>query len=362
MLDASSAGGGPTSELPRPLTPAVRWVSRSIPARIARAGAAAGAGTGLLAITGLIVLVSAPFLGLGEQGWRPLLALSVVMAVFVAVSMLCPWAVWPAWSTLAFPLTGLLVLALLGLSTDSVAAAYLGVIPLWFVYTGLFHRLVAGSLLVPFASGAYVAMSGAVTSTGVVRLAVYAAVWFAISAILAVMSSQQRLVTAHLEMTNLTDPLTGLGNRRSLELRLAKLADGDCVVLCDLDLFKSINDAFGHAAGDVVLAQFGALLDLRLRRRDYAARFGGEEFVLILMRTDPAQALAALAAVRTEWLDLEAGVTFSAGLAVSEAGVPASEVLAAADAALYAAKAGGRDRFEVAQARADVIVPPVSAA
>jgi len=121
-------------------------------------------------------------------------------------------------------------------------------------------------------------------------------------------------------------------------------------VICDLDLFKSINDAFGHAAGDEVLAQFGATVNQHMRRRDYAARYGGEEFVLILVRTDPTQALAALASLRTEWLDLGAGVTFSAGLAVVVGDRTPHEVLADADAALFDAKAAGRDCFRLAPA------------
>jgi len=105
-----------------------------------------------------------------------------------------------------------------------------------------------------------------------------------------------------------TDALTTLGNRLGLESHLADLVPGDCIVICDLDLFKSINDAFGHAAGDQLLAQFGILVNEQLRQRDYAARYGGEEFVLLLIRTDPQQASAALASLRDEWLDLGEGV------------------------------------------------------
>ena len=325
------------------------WASRHLPARLHATGPTALAGIALLAVTGVLVLISAPFLGLAGQGWTALIVVSICMLALITVSVYCPWNDWPEWSTLAFPAAGLGVLALFGLATDGVAAAYVGVIPLWFLYVGLFHRVLAGALLVPVALTAYVAMVGVFTSNTFVRMVIYGAVWFAISGVLAVMSSKQRLVTLHLEMASHTDVLTGLGNRRGLERRLADLTVGDCLIICDLDLFKSINDAFGHAAGDEVLAQFGDTINQHLRRRDYAARYGGEEFVLILAHTDPAQALAALSSLRAEWLDLEAGVTFTAGLAPLRGNQSPNEVLAAADGALYDAKMAGRDCFRLSR-------------
>ncbi|QTE27802.1 GGDEF domain-containing protein [Pengzhenrongella sicca] len=333
-----------------PVTPVVGWVTQHIPAQLGQVGPAAGAGIALLAVSKVIVLASAPFLGLNGSAWRTLAAITVVMVLAILAATRAPWSSWSPEATLAFPFVGLLGFTVLGLRTDSVASAYLGVIPLWFLYVGLFHRLRSGVLLVPVAAATYVAMVDILLPSTFVRLVIYGAVWFAISGILAVTSSQQRLVTRYLEEANHTDPLTGLGNRRGLDPRLAAVVEGDCVVLCDLDLFKSINDAFGHAAGDEVLAQFGRTIDQLLRRRDYAARYGGEEFVLILVRTTPNQAIAALTALRAEWLDVGAGVTFSAGIAEVPARPLPGAVLAAADAALYEAKAAGRDRFHVAAA------------
>jgi len=353
---AVDATGAPSSEASlraapgSPTEPGAPWYVRYMPARLRRAGAAVGAGISLLALTGVLVVASAPFLGLTASAWRALAGISLIMVVLVAVSLSLPWWLWSPWWTLTFPVAGLAVLATFGLMTTAVATAYVGVIPLWFLYTGLFHRMRAGAMLVPVAWVTYLAMVGTFSASMVVRLVISGAVWFGLSGILAVMSSQQRLVTEHLETASHTDPLTGLGNRRSLDRRLAGVTAGDCVVICDLDLFKSINDAFGHAAGDEVLAQFGATVNQHMRRRDYAARYGGEEFVLILVRTDPTQALAALASLRTEWLDLGAGVTFSAGLAVVVGDRTPHEVLADADAALFDAKAAGRDCFRLAPA------------
>lgn len=323
-------------------------MSRHVPGRLRQIGAPAAAGIVLLAVTGSLVVVSAPILDHTSESWRALGVFAAVLATIIAVSVRLPWHRWRPWATQSLPVAGLVIYAVYGLTTEGIATAYVGVIPLWFVYLGLFHDVKAGVLLIPVAGAAYLAMVGVFVPTTLVRLVIYGVVWLAISSILAEMSSQQRTFTDYLQVTNHTDELTGLGNRRGLELRMASLVPGDCLVICDLDLFKSINDAFGHAAGDEVLRQFGSTVHQHLRRRDYAARYGGEEFVLILVRTDPTQALAMLGSLRTEWLDLGAGVTFSAGVSPVLVDRPASEALAAADSALYQAKATGRDRFELA--------------
>jgi diguanylate cyclase len=162
------------------------------------------------------------------------------------------------------------------------------------------------------------------------------------------------------------DALSGLANRRAFDLALASACARrppdsddavDCLVMLDLDHFKAINDRHGHLAGDRVIAAVGAVLRNVLPRGDHlAARYGGEEFALILrgLRPDDAMRLAldALARVR-RWRLHRAGtqsfsVTLSAGLAQRRAGDDAQRWASRADAALYAAKQGGRDRLEVA--------------
>lgn len=331
-----------------PATPVIRWMTQRATRHLAQVGPPATAGIALLAVTGSLVVISAPLLGHTGANLRALGLFALAQVAIIAVGRRLPWRAWNPWSTLAFPVAGLLEYGIYGLAAPGIATAYVGVIPLWFLYVGLFHRALAGGLLIPVAGAAYLAMVGVFVPSTIVRLVIYALVWFAISGILAVMSSRQRLFTQNLQAANHTDELTGLGNRRGLELRMADLVPGDSVAICDLDLFKSINDAFGHSAGDDVLRQFGATVGQHLRRRDYAARYGGEEFVLLLVRTDPAQALATLASLRAEWLDLEAGVTFSAGVSPILVNRGPTEALAAADSALYEAKAAGRDCFHVA--------------
>ena len=161
-----------------------------------------------------------------------------------------------------------------------------------------------------------------------------------------------------LQRNALTDRLTGVANRRAfdaaLEQELAAAARDDttlAVIVIDLDHFKGVNDTWGHAAGDEVLRAVGAALRNSVRAGDHAARYGGEEFAVVLpgaIRADAAAtARRVLAAVRaiTEPRPMTASLGISC---LAEHGRSATELLAAADRALYAAKAGGRDQARVA--------------
>jgi len=168
---------------------------------------------------------------------------------------------------------------------------------------------------------------------------------------------QQR--EAQILATSLTDSLTGVGNRRRLEEALAQeLGRAErtgrtlSAFIADLDHFKLVNDTFGHESGDKVLAAFGELLRRRTRASDVVARFGGEEFVVLMPETDLANAVLiaervreAMATSRIE--PLPEPVTVSFGVAERAAGEPGRALLARADRALYEAKHAGRDRVVV---------------
>lgn len=157
----------------------------------------------------------------------------------------------------------------------------------------------------------------------------------------------------------LTDPLSGCVNRRGFDqeftralARAERAGDPVALLAVDIDHFKTVNDSFGHAAGDIVIRDVGALLRDRVRVGDVVARTGGEEFVVILPGADEvgAGALArrVVEAVRERRFDAVPGrsVTVSVGVAaedVHDAEV-AEALKARADAALYAAKRAGRDR------------------
>lgn len=166
-----------------------------------------------------------------------------------------------------------------------------------------------------------------------------------------------------------TDGLTGLLNRRSFDERLVELAglaerhrEPFSLLLLDIDRFKSVNDEFGHPAGDVALRFVADRVRRVLRGGDLAFRYGGEEFVVLLRKCDTIGALGVYDRLRGELahspVDLGRGVsrqlTISGGLATMEEanGFRSPDLVARADEALYRAKRGGRDRVEI-EARPD---------
>jgi diguanylate cyclase len=171
------------------------------------------------------------------------------------------------------------------------------------------------------------------------------------------LQEQAEEIQAHISRS-LTDPLTGLANRREFNERLEERMAGwkrrgevFSLFLLDVDHFKKLNDQYGHLAGDEVLRMLGRTLRSVLRRDDAVARYGGEEFAMILPGTTLAQAIgvvpkvcksASQAAVNHGGVELK--VTLSGGLATIRQGETAEVLIGRADEALYAAKAAGRDR------------------
>lgn len=183
----------------------------------------------------------------------------------------------------------------------------------------------------------------------------------------------QRLLTAHhrarqLEHDLRHDPLTGVHSRHSLFASAHALAERPCaVILADIDHFKGFNDRHGHAAGDLALRQFAAILTGNCRAVDLVARLGGEEFVILMQDTSLADGYAAARrlARRTRqspvFLDARA-VTLTASFGVT-ALLPDGTLDAAlqqADRALYRAKHDGRNRACVFDPARDT--PPVACA
>jgi diguanylate cyclase (GGDEF)-like protein len=178
--------------------------------------------------------------------------------------------------------------------------------------------------------------------------------------------AELRRLNGELQIRATTDALTGLANRRQLDTDLQILSTarlggaGSCAfIMLDLDRFKRLNDELGHAAGDEALRQVSAELRRVIRRRDTIYRYGGEEFLVVM--PDSSLDVAAEAAERIRaavaGLRIQAGtdpaktLTISGGVAFSLSAREHWEaVLAAADAALYEAKAAGRDRIVVAPA------------
>jgi len=151
-----------------------------------------------------------------------------------------------------------------------------------------------------------------------------------------------------------TDGLTGLVNRRTAEKQLRELMRAGrpfAVAIADLDRFKQLNDTHGHEAGDRALRLFSQTATQALRDDDLIARWGGEEFVMVLPDLDRFRAVSVLDRLRHDLTVAQPGATlrFTASFGVADSGQADSleELLTIADGGLYAAKKGGRDRVTV---------------
>ena len=306
-----------------------------------RAWTAVAGGRVLLLSAGVIVLGTAPLLRPERHAWVALLLISTGMVGALLVSLVLPWSRLPRVGTVAFPLLVWSALAALGTAGDGLGAPYGGLFVLCFAYTGLTQRASTSLWLVPPALLAYTATMGTWSTSLAIRLLIVTLVWVLLSQVLAEQTARQQALTEALRSVAHTDALTGLANRRDLDLRLAEATADDCLVLCDLDHFKRFNDTLGHAAGDAVLADFGLLLRTSLRRQDYAARYGGEEFTLLLRSTTVAEGRAVLERLHERWAEMAPDITFSSGRATCVPGQLGTTV-ENADRALYAAKAAGR--------------------
>jgi diguanylate cyclase (GGDEF)-like protein len=224
----------------------------------------------------------------------------------------------------------------------------------------IFHTIVYGVRLavdrgMPFQS---VASNG--QGSTFFTFLVFETMLFAIGIAFATLAMVKERAELQFRSAALSDPLTGVGNRRAFMetgerlLRLcAERGEQASLLLCDLDNFKRLNDSFGHPAGDRVLVEFSRITASRMRKHDQFARIGGEEFACLLVAADTEGACQVAERVRREFAELpfmgEGQLSVSIGIATTrEAGHDLLRLLSLADQALYAAKAKGRNRIELA--------------
>lgn len=324
-------------------------VTGTVPAQIALAYGAAAA-----VVVGVAYLVTA-------QGWNlkardpnltaPQVMLAVAMQLCVVLA--APQIGFPILANLftvfAF---GMLWLSL----RDSLAAWALGV-----AGTGAVFALVGDRIAVPVASGAEVVLVWGYLSLVLGRCLLLNVNANEMRERLA--DSRRRLAASLVQVQQLAshDELTGALNRRALisslereRVRAERSGAPFCIGLMDLDHFKTVNDTYGHAKGDDVLRGFARTVHDTMRVTDVFGRYGGEEFLIILVGTEAATALEAIERIRNasaarDWSDAVPGLvqTVSAGIASFRKGETIEQLLNRADQALYQAKGGGRNRVVV---------------
>jgi len=156
------------------------------------------------------------------------------------------------------------------------------------------------------------------------------------------------------EDNSLKDPLTSLLNRRGLHVYLDKIIPQSLrnkepfgIVLIDIDHFKKYNDTYGHSAGDDLLVKFSEMLQNEVRDGDLAVRYGGEEFILVVPKTNINELKEYTDRIFSV-VKYDCKITISAGLAVHTKNLSFDQLFGLADEALYAAKGAGRDQYQVA--------------
>nr|WP_303652939.1 GGDEF domain-containing protein [Paludisphaera mucosa] len=181
--------------------------------------------------------------------------------------------------------------------------------------------------------------------------------------------AQRELLSAHnklerreeeIRILSQTDLLTGIADHRRFDeliaaefARVRRYGGSFALAVADIDHFKSVNDEFGHDVGDAALRAFANVVRLRIRRTDLAARFGGEEFIVLMPESDSEGAVRCAEGVRSHFArepipPIPWAITASSGVAVLHPDDTVKTLCKRADAALYAAKDGRRNRVVLA--------------
>ena len=287
--------------------------------------------------------------------WAQLLANYVIQLIFIVAAPKL-WMIFLASSLVSFNY------AMLGFTSSQFHWTWLG----FGASTALALWIGRDRFAYPELSNVNIALLWLFFFLAVRRLALIGMQFSTLRAELSQRNRQLTLSLARIQELASHDDLTGTFNRRHfMELlvdereRSHRTRQPYSVALFDLDHFKSINDRFGHAAGDAVLRDFCTLVQAHMRVTDRFARWGGEEFVLLMPVTTPVES-ASLAVERIrsavashDWsctlaLPADLRVTVSAGVATSVPGESVEALVARADAALYKAKDAGRNCFVMA--------------
>lgn len=300
---------------------------------------------GLTGFLFLLVLLAAAGASVDVPAGKTRLYVFLGAAACVAVAAVltgrrCGWqtrrALMPGW-----PLSSLLVIMVVGYIDSQVTRGFPGTITIAFAYTGLTCGRWRSLALLPLGVWAFIVGGAKELPAALLTVVLAAVMWVLISEVPAWLVAQLEHQSALLRKIAQTDPLTQLLNRSTLAPRLSTYAaSGSVVVLIDLDNFKRYNDNYGHRAGDQVLVSFAEALRSSVRKEDIIFRIGGDEFLLMLVGADQADAEQVLGRLRERCDEVGMPVGFSAGVAVGQ-----EDLLGLADEQMYATK---RSRGEYA--------------
>jgi diguanylate cyclase (GGDEF)-like protein len=307
---------------------------------------------------GLSLLLSTPWLG-----WWPLPLLAVVIVGVIATDRNLGSARQPEYRVMLSWLLSVAAIAYGSLRTEGLHGPLAPWLAIPAVTLGVRFRIrgvIAGTLLTGAVLGAI-----ALATHATHHLHLPSQVWFVADVALVASSVGYTLTLLYSDIQHrdeaLIDPLTGMLNRHALEGRIKELAEQArlarqpiALIMGDVDHFKAINDEHGHEAGDAVLQAVGARIRSHLRAYDLAYRLGGEEFLIVLPGSDLAGARLVAERLREAIAHdsaLALPFTMSFGVAASTAaGFDFRTLLRETDGALYAAKAAGRNRVQIAGA------------
>ncbi|MEV0560667.1 GGDEF domain-containing protein [Dactylosporangium sp. NPDC050588] len=267
----------------------------------------------------------------------------------------------PFW--VAVPILGVAIIGGLNLATEdvSVSAHLYYLWPLIYAATFLRKDVAYALLAAASVTDAAVTFTLQPVGVGLTDVAALVTAYCVLTVVVTKLRSREDALVTMLERQATTDPLTGLPNRRAFDRDLATAlaaarttAAEHCLLIVDVDHFKTINDTWGHATGDAVLVQVAAALRDAAAGGAVAARLGGDEFAVIVEGGVPVarRVAAAVRAAVAGISDLPDGLpTLSIGLASTRSGATEAEaLLAAADRTLYDAKVRGRDRVSTVEA------------
>jgi diguanylate cyclase (GGDEF)-like protein len=282
----------------------------------------------------------------------------LLMVAVVAITALVPWDRLPSRADVVPPVVFVVAVALLRAATAAPDAVWSPVLALPLFWLALHHSrrqlilglsVSVGAMLLASILGVHGMHDlGHRLPYELLELCVIPPLCLTVNT----MVIRQRELTCRLAAVASQDPLTGIGNRRTLDEQLRRsqsLASRNgqpmCVAMIDLDHFKRYNDSHGHPAGDRLLVDAVRLWSRQLRRSDLICRYGGEEFAVLLPECDVAEAFAVLDRLRVATPDAQ---TCSIGVAQWTGQETVEKLLARADSALYTAKRSGRNQVVAA--------------